>query len=184
MLRFLSLSSGLLLCLKTPSLFRAVSCFQALVCPSKFSSLFRAACWLFSNSPVVFRAVCSFCSDFFERFAPLSAPLEQFALFFKLFSRTLVSFEGFAPGSQFAQSLSSGLLLVLKFSNLIGAVRSWCSQVFLPLSSGLYLVLEFSSLFRAACSLFSNSLLSFERFAPCSQFLYSLRAVCPCSQIP
>ena len=48
----------------------------------------------------------------------------------------------------------------------------------LSLSSGLRLVLKCSSLFRAVCSLFSNALVQFEQFAPCSQIPYSLfRAV-------
>ena len=60
------------------------------------------------------------------------------------FSR-LVSFERFAP-------------IVLKFCS---------SERFTPSC-------QRPSLFRAVCSLFSKSSVSFERFSPCSQFLYSL----------
>ena len=93
-----------------------------------------------------------------------------FRAFGSVFSNALVPFEQFAPCSQIPWSLSSGRLLVLKFST-----------IFL----GLLLVFNFSTLFRAVCSLshsafravcalFSNSLVSFERFAPCSPILYSL----------
>ena len=93
-----------------------------------------------------------------------------FRAFGSVFSNALVPFEQFAPCSQIPWSLSSGRLLVLKFST-----------IFL----GLLLVFNFSTLFRAVCSLshsafradcalFSNFLVSFERFAPCSPILYSL----------
>ena len=41
--------------------------------------------------------------------------------------------------------------------------RCPCSQILLSFSSNLLLFLQFPSSFRAACSLFSNSLVSFER---------------------
>ena len=72
---------------------------------------------------------------------------------------SLVHFEEFAPCSQIPKSLSSGLLLVLKFFAVF---------------RGQLLVPRIPSTFRAVCALFSSSLVSFERFAPCSQILYSL----------
>ena len=115
-----------------------------------------------------------------------------------MFSNFLVSFERFAACSHTLYSLSSGLLPVLKFPG--------------SLSTSLRLVLKFSSLLRAACSLFCSlfsnslvpvaqlaySLVSLERFAPCSRNISRLcRVVCslfsnslvcfeqfvPCSQI-
>ena len=68
--------------------------------------------------------------------------------------------------SRALSSLSSGLLLVLKFSSPFRAVCSMFSD---------YLFVRFraqlSGLFRATCSFFSNSLVLFERFAPGSQIL-------------
>ena len=77
LLRFLSLSIGLLVVLKFPSLFRAAFLFVL-----KFSSLFRSVCSLFADSLVsieqfapcvlklssVFISVCSFLLKFFSFF--------------------------------------------------------------------------------------------------------------------
>ena len=62
---------------------------------------------------------------------------------------------------------------------VMGSVPSRALSSF---SSGLLLALKFSSPFRAACTLFSNSLVSFEQCAPCSQILCFL-SFAPGSQI-
>ena len=133
-----------------------------------FSSLFRAACSLLSNSKILQSLSSS--SRLVLKFSGLFR-----AVVCSLFSNSLLSFERFAPCSQSPQSLSSNLRLVLKFCSLFRGVV--CS-----------LFLKFSTLFRAicalfsnslvperaVCSLFSNSLVSLERFAPCPNILYSL----------
>ena len=94
----------------------------------------------------------------FERFTPCSNILYALSSGLRpVYS--LVHFEEFAPCSQIPKSLSSGLLLVLKFFAVF---------------RGQLLVPRIPSTFRAVCALFSSSLVSFERFAPCSQILYSL----------
>ena len=61
--------------------------------------------------------------------------------------------------------------LFLKLSTLVGAVRSWC-------------FLKFSNPFRAVRTLFSNSLVSFERLAPqVLYFVWSGLLPGPCSQM-
>ena len=209
----------------------------------KFSCLFRAACSLFSNALLSFGrfAPSSQIQFSFERFALCSPILPSLSSGLRIVLNCLVSFERLAPCSQILYNRSSGLLLVLKFpspfrpvcslfSNFLRSserfapcsqipfsfFRAVCAlfQILESLSSGLLLVLKFSTLFQAVCSLFSNSLVPFEwfapwfsfssslvcfeRFAPCSQILYSLssgllpglkfpspiRALAPCSQFP
>ena len=77
-----------------------------------------------------------------------------------MFSNSLVCFERFAPVSQTAQSVSSGLLLVLKVSSPFRVDFSLFSQSLVS-SSSLLLVFILLSPFRAVCSLFSNSLVPF-----------------------
>ena len=126
-----------------------------LVCFERFALKFSS----------VFRAVCSLCSQHFffsERFAPSCQSPSFFRLVCSLFSSSRVSFERFA--SCFLISLISvgGLLPVLNCSGLWRAVclffsplRAVCSIASKPL-----------------CSLwFSKSLVSFERFGPCSEIL-------------
>ena len=143
----------------------------------KFRSLFRAVGSLFSKSLLFFGfALC------FQILYSLSSGLPpvrkipyslssslrlvlKFSSLFRavcsLFSISLLSFERFAPCSHIPQSRSSSLRLVVELY-LVSVER------FAPF------VLKFPGLFRAVCTLFSNSLVSFERCAPCSQTLYSL----------
>ena len=86
---------------------------------------------------------------------------------------SLLIFWRLAPCSQIASFLSIRVLLVrkLKFSSLFRTVF-W---------SGFLLVLRVSSLFRAVCSLFSSSLVLFDRFASVfSKSLVSLERFAPC----
>ena len=75
-----------------------------------------------------------------------------------------VSFAWFALCSQILWSLSSGLLLALKFCSLFRTVCSLFSYSFRVfrlcklVRTGLLLVLRFSNFFRAVCFLFSDSL--------------------------
>ena len=62
---------------------------------------------------------------------------------YSLFGNSPVCFDRLAPSSEILESLSSGLLILLKFSSSL----------------------------RAACPLFANSLLSFGRFTPRSETL-------------
>ena len=166
-----SLWSGLFLVLKFSKVCfeRFALCFQT---RQSFSS------GLLLVLKVVSPCVCSLLANSlvsFERFVSFSSHLERFA-----------------PCSQIPESLSSGLLLVLKgwllVPKLLIPFRAVCSlsskylttlerfahgvfKLSSPFSSSLRHVLKFSSLFRAACPLFSNSLVSFERLAPCSQIL-------------
>ena len=75
-------------------------------------------------------------------------------------------------------ALSCCLLVVHKFSKFLLRAVLWFasfSQIDLSLSSGLLpAFLKFCRLFRLVYALFSNSLVSFERLAPCSQIQYSL----------
>ena len=79
----------------------------------------------------------------------------------------LVPFERFAPCSPIPYSFFwSNSLLLLKVSSRSRAAcsclcRAFCS-VFCPLRAVCFFVSKFSSLFRAACSLFSISMISFE----------------------
>ena len=107
----LSFSSGLLLRLKIFGLFRAVcslllNSLSLLLLVLKISSLLRAVCSLFSNSLVSLKR--------FKQFAPCVSLFREVC---SSGSSSLVSFERFGPRSQIPQSLSSGLLLVLKYSS-------------------------------------------------------------------
>ena len=81
-LKFSCRFRGLLLLLKFSSLLLFV----------KFSSLFRWVCSLISFSLIVFERFCCLCSQ-------ISGPLRAVSF---LSSKSLVSFERFAPGSQLA----------------------------------------------------------------------------------
>ena len=133
----------------------------------KLCSLFRAVCCFFTvPSPV--RAACSFLLKFSILFrlvcCSFSISPTVFARFAR-FSRTLVRFAWFALCSQNLE----------RFAPL--------SEIPSSLSNGLLRVLKLSSRFRAVCSLFSNSLLSLERFALFSNSLVSFERFVPCSQI-
>ena len=165
----------------------------------------------FLLAPRLFRTVCSFLYVVsslsskslvsFERVAPVfSNPLVLFERFAPVFSSSLASSERFAPCSYsfyslwslslrvFSNSLvsSSGLLLVLKFSTLFRAAGSFLSISLCLFWSGLPVFHKIVSCFRAVCSLFSNSLVSFEWFAVSSslgsverlEFWFSNTLVC------
>ena len=161
---FLSYLSLLPLVLETSSLFRAVcSLFsKSLVSLERFApcvSLFHTGLLLVLKYPSLFRAVCSLFSHSlvsFERCVFLSF---SSCLLFRL--KISILFRAVCSLSLSFLSLS---LFVLKTSSLFGAVRS-CLQFILCLCSGLLLLLVFSE---RVCSSCSSSLVSLERFAPCS----------------
>ena len=75
--------------------------------------------------------------------------------------------------------------LVLKFSRLFRAVCSLFSNSLLSFERFLLPVLKFPSPLRAIDPLFTNSLVSFERIVPCSQNLYCLsNGVFPVLKLP
>ena len=106
--------------------------------------------------------VCSLLSNSlvsFEWFVPCSEIYSSpFRAICSLFSNCLVVFEPFAPCPQILQSFSSGVLVSL--------------PSFESFSSGFLFFPQINHFFGAACSLFSKSLVFFERSAPCSQILY------------
>ena len=155
----------------------------------KFSSLFRAVCSLFSNSPVFFERLAS-CSETLESLSSISLLVLKFSRLFRavrsLFSNSLVSFvknsclfqcrSSGAFLSQFLCSaglsffpnslvLLSGLLRVFKLSRSFRAVL-FLVQIFSRLFRTVH---HFFCSFGAVSCLFSNSLVSFERLAPCAQ---------------
>ena len=161
----------------------------------KYSNLFRTINPLFSNSPIFFERFAPFLLflNFPSRLLLVPDSLISFAWFALCSQHPPVLFERFAPASPIlslfgaVSSLSSNFLTSLEQIRLCSQIRSFerlapCSQIpesfssgWLPapqsLSSGLPLVLKFSSLFRMVCPLFSNPLVSFERFDLCSQKL-------------
>ena len=108
--------------------------------------------------------VCSWFSNFrvsFGRLANCSQLLQLFAGGLLLVLKSLVSFERFAPRSQAFYCFRAACFLCFQmFFLFFGAI---CS--FLPQSP---------SCIRLVCALFANSLVTFERFDPCSQILHFL----------
>ena len=186
-----SLSLGLLLVLELSSLLRAF-CSLFSNTQTSFERLINP---LFSNSPIFFERFAPFLLflNFPSRLLLVPDSLISFAWFALCSQHPPVLFERFAPASPIlslfgaVSSLSSNFLTSLEQIRLCSQIRSFerlapCSQIpesfssgWLPapqsLSSGLPLVLKFSSLFRMVCPLFSNPLVSFERFDLCSQKL-------------
>ena len=132
---------------KSPSSVLFCSLFLILKLLINLSSLFPAVCPLFSNPPIpfaffrLFRAVCSLFSSLSA--APRSQTSVSFARFV-LFCpfRAVCSFVSIS-------SLFRGVLLVIKLAQSLAS----CSQDLQSLSSGLLLVVKFSSLFGVVCSL-------------------------------
>ena len=143
----------------------------------KIASPFRAVCSLFSNSSL-FGALCCLCQSFRAVCSSCSS--------------SLVSFERFGPCSQIPQSVSSHLLLVLKYSSPFRLVCSLFSNS-LSLSSGLVLVLSWAwrpcdrLLSRACCPSEAPGSVGFGRLPLHSHvvsFLSAFPPALPCPPLP